>query len=166
VQSVPDRPGVAARIFRTLADEGVNVDMIVQNVAEDGRTDISFTSPVEDMRRIEQSLSDTATRLGAAGVSTDANIAKVSLVGAGMKTHPGVAAQMFAALADAGINIQIISTSSIRISCVVDASEMVEAVRVIHERFDLSEDVVVREQHPDTATDQLRAVAPIGKEVT
>ena len=158
IVGVPDTPGVAARVFRPLADEGINIDMIVQNVSEEGRTDISFTLPSEDLRRAETVLRATAEQVGATGVETDADIAKVSLIGAGMKTHPGVAAEMFDALADAGVNIEIISTSSIRISCVVRAADVERAVKVVHERFRLSEDVVLREEHPATATDQIRAL--------
>ena len=160
ILGVPDRPGVAARVFRPLADEGVNVDMIVQNASADGRTDIFFTLPKEDLRRAQPILDALQEAVGATGVETDADIAKVSLIGAGMKTHPGVAADMFDALADAGINIEIISTSSIRVSCVVRAREVEKAVRAIHDRFELSQEVVIRELHPDTATDQLRALAP------
>jgi aspartate kinase len=141
ISGVPDRPGVAARVFRPLADAGVNIDMIVQNVSEAGHTDITFTVPITDMARAEPILAATAREVSARGVTTDPEIAKVSLVGAGMKTHPGVAADMFDALADAGINIEIISTSSIRISCVVRASEVERAVQVIHDRFRLSEEV-------------------------
>ncbi len=141
ISGVPDRPGVAARVFRPLADAGVNIDMIVQNVSEAGHTDITFTVPITDMAKAEPILAATAQEVSARGVTTDPEIAKVSLVGAGMKTHPGVAADMFDALADAGINIEIISTSSIRISCVVRASEVERAVQVIHDRFRLSEDV-------------------------
>ena len=115
ILGVPDKPGIASHVFRPLADEGVNIDMIVQNIAADGRTDISFTLPKEDLRRAEPILDQVRERVGARGVETDSGIAKVSLVGAGMKTHPGVAADMFDALADAGINIDIISTSSIRV---------------------------------------------------
>jgi aspartate kinase len=158
VLGVPDRPGVAARVFRPLADEGVNIDMIVQNVSADDRTDISFTLPKEDLRRAEPILKAAAGSVGAVGVETDSEIAKVSLIGAGMKTHPGVAADMFDALADAGINIEVISTSSIRISCVVRASEVDRAVRVIHDKFELSREAVLRESHPATVTDQIRAL--------
>jgi len=158
IVAVPDQPGVAARIFRPLADEGVNVDMIVQNVSEHGRTDISFTLPKEDLKRARVILEGTAAAVGAQEVRTDENIAKVSLVGAGMKTHPGVAADMFDVLSELGINIDIISTSSIRISCVVAATEVERAVRAIHDRFQLSEDAIMREKHPLTATDQIRAV--------
>ncbi len=162
ILGVPDRPGTASHVFRPLADEGVNVDMIVQNVAADGRTDISFTLPKEDLRRAEPILNQVRERVGARGVETDPDIAKVSLVGAGMKTHPGVAADMFDALADAGINIDIISTSSIRVSCVVRAAEVAGAVKAIHARFNLTEEAVMREAHPSTVTDQLRALDPEG----
>jgi aspartate kinase len=158
ILGVPDQPGVAARVFRPLADEGVNVDMIVQNASSDGRTDIFFTLPKEDLVRAKPVLDKLREEVGARGVETDADIAKISLIGAGMKTHPGVAADMFDSLADAGINIEIISTSSIRVSCVIRASEVERAVQTIHERFRLSEDVILRETHPDTATGQLKAL--------
>jgi len=148
IQAVPDQPGIAARIFRSLADEGANVDMIVQNVSAEGRTDVSFTLPKEDLPRVEPVLARIAADVGGKGFSTDAEIAKVSLVGAGMKTHPGVVADMFDALAEADINIEIISTSSIRISCVVRSSEVERAVRVLHDRFELAEDAVSVEEHP------------------
>jgi aspartate kinase len=158
IQNVPDTPGVAARVFRPLADEGVNIDMIVQNVSEEGRTDISFTMPTEDLRRARSVLDEVAASVGAEGVVTDPDIAKISLIGAGMKTHPGVAADMFDALSDAGINIEIISTSSIRVSCVIRAFEVERAVKAIHDKFELTEEAIIREQHPATATGQLRAI--------
>ena len=158
IQNVPDTPGVAARVFRPLADEGVNIDMIVQNVAEDGRTDISFTMPTDDLRRARPVLDEIVGSVGAEGIATDPDIAKVSLIGAGMKSHPGVAADMFDAIADAGINIEIISTSSIRVSCVVRKFEVERAVRAVHDRFDLTEEAVIREEHPATATGQLKAI--------
>jgi len=145
VSGVPDRPGIAATVFRPLADAGVNIDMIVQNVSEAGHTDITFTLPKTDMAKARPILEATAEKVGARGFTTDPEIAKVSLVGAGMKTHPGVAADMFDALADAGINIEIISTSAIRISCVVRAADVERAVQVIHDRFRMSEDVDYRE---------------------
>jgi aspartate kinase len=163
VKGVPDRPGVAARVFRPLADENVNVDMIVQNSSEDGTTDIFFTVPKDDLVRAEPILKKIAADVGAQGIETDSNIAKISLVGAGMKTHPGVAADMFDALADSGINIEIISTSSIRISCVIAASEVEAAVQAIHERFELSQEAILRETHPETATGQLRALRADGE---
>jgi aspartate kinase len=158
ILGVPDRPGVAARVFRPLADNGVNIDMIVQSASEQGRTDISFTLPKEDLGRSEPLLRAAAADVGAVRVDTDSGIGKVSLVGAGMKTHPGVAADMFDALSEAGINMEIISTSSIRISCVVDAAEVDRAVRVIHDKFGLSHEVIAREEHPDTVTDQMKAL--------
>ena len=145
ISSVPDRPGVAAGIFRPLAERGINVDMIVQNVSDQGRTDISFTLPKQDLARADPVLEDVARKVGAEGIATDPDIGKVSLIGAGMKTHPGVAADMFDALATAGINIEIISTSSIRISCVVRAEDVQSAVQVIHDQFRLSESVVLEE---------------------
>jgi aspartate kinase len=135
VLSVPDQPGIAARLFRALADAGVNIDMIVQNVSADGKTDISFTLPKDDLPSAEPILEVLSKEIEANGFVYDPDIAKVSLVGAGMKTHPGVAADMFEALAEAGINIEIISTSSIRVSCVVRASEVERAVQAVHERF-------------------------------
>jgi aspartate kinase len=137
VLGVPDRPGVAARIFRPLADAGIHVDMIVQNVSAEGQTDISFTLPADDLPQAEPVLGAAAREVAATGVTVDRGIAKVSLVGAGMKSHPGVAADMFEALAEAGVNIEIISTSSIRISCVVRAADLDRAVRAVHDRFGL-----------------------------
>jgi aspartate kinase len=158
IRGVPDRPGIAARVFRPLADEGINIDMIVQNIAAGGTTDISFTLPKDDLGRAAPVLERAAREVGAEGFERDPDIAKVSLVGAGMKSHPGVAADMFDALSEAKVNMEIISTSSIRISCVVRASDVERAVRAIHDRFDLSRDAVIREEHPATATDQMRAL--------
>jgi aspartate kinase len=137
ILAVPDRPGVAAHVFRALADSGVNIDMIVQNVSEEGLTDISFTLPKSDLAVAEPILDAACKEVGAAGFSQDSDIAKVSLIGAGMRSHPGVAADMFEALAEAGINIEIISTSSIRISCVVRAADVERAVNAVHDRFQL-----------------------------
>jgi aspartate kinase len=148
ILGVPDQPGVAARIFRPLADEGANIDMIVQNVSAEDRTDVSFTLPKEDLGRVEPALEQIARDVGGSGVTLDADVAKISLVGAGMKSDPGVAADMFDALAEAGINIEIISTSSIRISCVVRATEVERAVRVLHDRFRLSEEALSLESYP------------------
>ena len=139
ILGVPDRPGVAARIFRPLADAGVNVDMIVQNVSAAGHTDISFTLPKEDLPNADGILREIAGEVGATGFTCDPDIAKVSLIGAGMKSHPGVAADMFEALAEAEVNIEIISTSSIRVSCVVRAADVERAVRAVHDRFKLAE---------------------------
>src|SRR3954471_9310363 len=137
ILGVPDTPGIAARVVRPLADAGVNIDMIVQNVSAEGHTDMTFTIPKTDLAVAEPILDALAKQIVAGGVAYDPDVAKISLVGAGMKSHPGVAADMFEALADAGINIEIISTSSIRVSCVVRASEVEQAVRAVHERFRL-----------------------------
>jgi aspartate kinase len=134
---VPDRPGIAAKLFRAVASQGVNVDMIVQNVSHEGKTDMSFTVPREDVPKIKAALDDIAHEVGAVRFSVDEDIAKVSLVGAGMKSHPGVAADMFEALAAEGINIEMISTSPIRVSCVVRAADGERAVRAIHRKFGL-----------------------------
>jgi aspartate kinase len=146
---VPDRPGIAARIMRAIARQGVNVDMIVQNVSHGGLTDISFTVPKADLQQAMVVLEKIRDEVGAGEVLADQEIAKVSLVGAGMKSNPGVAAAMFEALAEAGINIEMISTSTIRISCVIRADDVSTAVRAIHDRFRLSEDADYRHEHPD-----------------
>ncbi len=138
IVDVPDKPGVAARIFRAVADDGVNVDMIVQNVSHDGRTDLSFTAPVSDLPKLEILLSRLIREVEAGSFSFDEGIAKISLVGAGMKSHPGVAADMFEALSAEGINIEMISTSSIRISCVIRQSDVENAVRATHAKFGLA----------------------------
>ncbi len=147
IEDVPDRPGVAAAIFRVVADEGVGVDTIVQNVSHDGRTDVSFTVPKADLARLAPIMDGLVSRIGARGHSTDGEIAKVSLIGAGMKSHPGVAADMFEALAGEGVNIEMISTSSIRISCVVRAEDAERAVRAVHARFDIAEEALARDEH-------------------
>ncbi|MGQ9476197.1 MAG: aspartate kinase [Actinomycetota bacterium] len=144
VFNVPDRPGVAATLFKALAAENINVDMIIQNVSENQRTDISFTVSKEDLQKAEEITAGVARELGAAGVSVDRDIAKVSLVGAGMRTHPGVAADMFSALAENDINIEMISTSTIKISCVIRAEDVEKAVRAIHAKFGLDRGVVMR----------------------
>ena len=132
---IPDRPGIAAKVFRELARAGVNIDMIVQNVSQDGAATITFTLPKIDLPIAEPILDALAAELGANRIESDPDIAKVSLIGAGMKSHPGVAADMFDALADAGINIEIISTSSIRVSCVIRAAQVERAVQAVHDRF-------------------------------
>jgi aspartate kinase len=139
VTGVPDRPGVAAHLFRALADALVNVDTIVQNTSLHGTTDISFTVPKVDLATSLTTVGTLAPEIGAGDVMTDDAIAKVSLVGAGMRSHPGVSATMFETLAEAGINIEMISTSSIRISCVVRADRVEEAVRILHAAFELSD---------------------------
>jgi len=137
---VPDRPGVAAKVFRSLADEAVNVDMIVQNVSIEGHTDISFTLPKEDLQRARKVMEQIVDDVAASGFSFDEHIGRVSLVGAGMKTHPGVAATMFEILAQEDVNIEMISTSSIRISCVVQEGDVEKAVRALHAAFELGKE--------------------------
>ncbi|HJY32177.1 MAG TPA: aspartate kinase, partial [Actinomycetota bacterium] len=137
LDEVPDRPGIAAAIFKAVAAEGIHVDMIVQNVSHDGRTDLSFTIPRADLHRLDAVLEGIVTDVGALRYETDDAIAKLSLVGAGIKSNPGVAADMFDALAAEGINIDMISTSSIRISCVIRAEDGDRAVRAVHQRFGL-----------------------------
>ena len=134
---VPDRPGVAATVFRAIADDGISIDMIVQNVSHAGATDLSFTAPRADVPRVRAVMERVVADIGAEGYTVDDDIAKVSLVGAGMKTHPGVAADMFDALAEEGINIEMISTSPIRISCVVRRGDGERALGLVHHRFEL-----------------------------
>ena len=135
---VPDRPGIAASLFRALADEAINVDMIVQNTSHDGTTDISFTVPRTELARAKKVTAELCVQIEASELLVDESVAQVSLVGAGMKTHPGVTATMFETLAKEGVNIQMISTSPIRISCMVDAESAERAVRALHDVFGLS----------------------------
>ena len=135
---VPDKPGIAAKIFKNLAKENINVDMIIQNVSRTGATDLSFTVMSSELNKTIKTAKDTAAKVGAGDVTVDKNIAKVSIVGIGMKSHSGVAANMFEALAEKGINIEMISTSEIKISCVVKKGLGEAAVRAIHEKFKLS----------------------------
>ena len=139
IEDVPDRPGIAAAIFRAVADEGTGVDMIVQNVGRDGKADVSFLVPKADLGRISAVMGRVSTQVGGARHLIDDDIARVSLIGAGIKSHPAVVADMFAALADEGINIEMISTSSIRVSCVIRAGDSERAVRAVHAKFGLGE---------------------------
>jgi aspartate kinase len=134
---VPDEPGIAAALFKAVAGVGVSVDMIVQNVSHEGATDLSFTAPLADVANLEDALGGIADKVRARTWSVDDGVAKVSLVGAGMKSQPGVAADMFDALASEGINIEMISTSPIRISCVVRKEDAERAMRAVHTRFGL-----------------------------
>lgn len=134
---VPDKPGIAARIFKDIAKENINVDMIIQNVSRTGATDISFTVLAGDLNKTMKVASAISKKTGAGEVIFDKDIAKVSIVGIGMRSHSGVAAGMFEALAERGINIEMISTSEIKISCVVGKKSGEEAVRAIHEKFNL-----------------------------
>jgi aspartate kinase len=146
VGGVPDRPGVAAGMFTALADANINVDMIVQNISSDGRTDISFTLPRGEIDQATELLEARLTDIGAERIIVNASVAKVSLIGAGMKTHPGVAARMFEALSRAGVNIQMISTSTIRVSVIIDDAHVEEAVRAVHSEFGLGADAILQEQ--------------------
>ena len=143
VVGVPDRPGEAAAIFRALADAEINIDMIVQNVsaAATFKTDISFTLPTEDGQLAMATLSKIQEKVGFAELAYDDHVGKVSLIGAGMRSHPGVSAKFFGALADAGINVELISTSEIRISVVVRDTDLDNAVRALHDTFELGGDV-------------------------
>jgi aspartate kinase len=137
VSGVPDRPGVAASLFEPLAAEGVSVDMIVQNVSDSGITDISFTVPRQHADVAGSVARAVAAEVGAAGVDIDTEIARLSIVGSGMRNEPGVAATMFRELADAGVNIDMISTSSIRVSCVISDSDVEKAMQRLHAAFHL-----------------------------
>jgi aspartate kinase len=141
IEQVPDRPGIAATVFRELADAGINVDMIVQNVSTAGHTDISFTMPRADIARASQCMEKIVVETEATGYRSDERIGRVSLIGAGMKTHPGIAAKMFEVLAAEGVNIEMISTSTIRISCVVGEDDVERAVRALHAAFGLEQGV-------------------------
>jgi aspartate kinase len=146
---VPDRPGAAASIFRALADANCNVDTIIQNEPRgQGRdAEVSFTIATEDLRAAEHALEPVQAELGIAGIDMDRKIGKVSIVGAGMRSHPGVAAQVFEVLAEKDINIEMISTSPIKISCVIRAEHVEDAVRALHDAFDLGE-ADVRQERP------------------
>ena len=138
VVGVPDKPGEAAKIFRSVADAEVNIDMIVQNVSgATGRTDISFTLPTSDLQTAMKKLAELQATVGFDALLSDEHIGKVSLVGAGMRSHPGVSARFFGALADAGINVELISTSEIRISVLVRDTDLDLAVRSVHDAFGL-----------------------------
>ena len=143
LRSVADRPGIAAAIFGPLADAGVNVDMIVQNIAEDGRTDLTFSCPIDQVARAEGALA-RAKEAGAVNfwdLDADTEVAKVSVVGIGMRSHAGVAARMFSALSDEGVNIKVITTSEIKISVLIDRKYMELAVQTLHDAFGLEQSV-------------------------
>ncbi|MFE3442006.1 aspartate kinase [Nocardia sp. NPDC059180] len=144
VVGLPDEPGYAAKVFRAVADAEINIDMVLQNVSEveTGKTDITFTLPKSELVRAVQILAERKAEIGFSEVRFDENIGKVSLVGAGMKSHPGVTATFCESLADAGVNIDLISTSEIRISVLVAESQLDEAVKVLHRAFDLGGDEV------------------------
>ena len=145
---VPDTPGVAGRIFTALADHNVNVDMIIQNepVSEGAEADMSFTVPRSDLRAAHDALDPIIAEYGIRA-QDDPEMGKVSIVGAGMRSHPGVAARVFSTLGERGINIEMISTSPIKISCVVRADQLPDAVRALHQAFGLGKEDV-KAEHP------------------
>lgn len=147
---VPDHPGVAAKIFGALAGVGINVDMIIQSAARGGKNDISFTVSQGDLKKTLAALEKVKLKLGAKALLHEANVAKVAVVGVGMRSHPGVAAGMFKALADHHINIQMISTSEIKISCVIEKDQVDKAVRVLSDTFQLGNKAETR-RHPGTS---------------
>ncbi len=135
---VPDQPGIAAKIFSRLAAAALNLDVIVQDISEEGTTNISFTISQDDLGRAKKIVGELVREIGAKGFQAEEHIGKVSVVGIGMRSHSGVAAAMFEALAEKGINIQMISTSEIKISCIVAENRVEDAVRAIHEKFHLA----------------------------
>jgi aspartate kinase len=137
IVAVPDRPGIARSIFDPLAAAGVNVDLIVQNVGHGGETDLSFTVPQVELGKAKKALDPVVRELGARELTTDASVAKVSIVGAGLHNAPGYAARMFGTLADAGVNIEMISTSEVRITCMIAEDELETALRALHQAFEL-----------------------------
>jgi aspartate kinase len=144
VSGVRDRPGVAATIMTALADANLNVDTIIQNVSAEGVTDLSLTVPLDELRKALDAIEGLGDELPHRGISADDQIGKVTLVGAGMKSNPGIAAKMFRTLAARGINIQMIDTSTIRITVVIDRREIEPAVRALHDAFDLSSEAARR----------------------
>lgn len=146
VVRVPDRPGVAAMLFRPLTESGINVDMIVQNISHDEHTDLTFTVAKADYERALALVREAAGTIEARDVIGDTEIAKISIVGAGMKSHAGIASKMFETFAAERINIQMISTSEIKISCVVDSADAVRAVNLLHDAFGLAAEEVVEEK--------------------
>jgi aspartate kinase len=140
LKKVPDQPGVAEKIFSPIAESGIIVDMIIQNTRAGGKTDLTFTVPKADIDKALSIESKIAEEIGAEDVFGDKNIAKVSVIGVGMKNHSGVASTMFGALAGANINILMISTSEIRISCVIEENYTELAVRVLHTAFGLDKE--------------------------
>ena len=132
---VPDQPGIAGTVFGSLSEIGINVDMIVQNVSKESITDISFTAPSEQQKDVEDALKNISKQLDAKGYDVDENIARISIIGAGMKSESGVASKMFKTLGDNKINISMISTSPIRVSCVISSNDIEKALNVLHEEF-------------------------------
>ena len=145
VLRVPDMPGIAAQIFTPLSTANITVDMIIQNVSHEGSTDMTFTVPRADFKKALKIVEETASKIGAAGVQSNESIAKVSIVGVGMRSHSGIASKMFETLSMEGINIQMISTSEIKVSCVIDDKYTELAVRILHAAFGLDKGQVSAE---------------------
>lgn len=145
IRHVPDTTGVAARVFGALGEANVNMDMIIQNTSLDGATDISFTCPAADLPRAKETIERVLPEIGAASYDVDEDIVKISLVGTGMRSTPGVSARAFKTLGENNINILAISTSPIRLSMVIDAAEGVRAVQLLHTAFNLDSDSVFEE---------------------
>ncbi|MCS7152062.1 MAG: ACT domain-containing protein [Endomicrobia bacterium] len=141
ILDVPDRPGVAGKIFGALAKENINIDMIIQSAARGRKNDISFTISYNDLKKAVEVLEEVSKELNAGGVVYEDNMAKVSIIGVGMKSHPGVAAKMFETLGKENINIEMISTSEIKVSCIIKKEHLELAVRSLHEAFNLSKKV-------------------------
>ena len=137
VRHLKDEPGIAARLFQPIADANINVDMIVQNVSEEGYTNLTFTVPRNEVKQAVQIVKKLIQEFEGASVETDEEIAKISVIGVGMRTHAGVAADAFTSLAEAGINIEMISTSEIKISIVLREKQMEKAVQILHRTFEL-----------------------------
>jgi aspartate kinase len=146
VMRVPDKPGIAAKLFSPLSAANITVDMIIQNVSHEGFTDMTFTVPRGDFKKALKIVEETAGKIGAAGVQSNESIAKVSIIGVGMRSHSGIASKMFETLSNEGVNIQMISTSEIKVSCIIDDKYTELAIRVLHEAFGLDSDLVTREQ--------------------
>ena len=137
LRGVLDEPGIAARVFSAIAGRNINVDMIVQNVSEEGRTDLSFTIPQSDLDETKAVAETMSDEIGVQGVHYDSNVAKISVVGVGMRSHTGVAERMFNSLAEQDVNIQMISTSEIKISCIIDQGSGTKALQAVHDAFGL-----------------------------
>ncbi len=167
IQGVPDKPGTSYEIFKRLADGKITVDMIVQNVGQDDRADISFTVPNEELAAALEAIGEASSKVGATGYTHDDHVAKVSVVGLGMAKQTGVAQKMFRSVADAGINIQMITTSEIKISVLVDRDQSQAALRAVHQVFELHKrpaDAAAWEEIPtrsSTDTDVARMVADL-----
>ena len=139
LRGVPDEPGTAARVFSAIAEKNINVDMIVQNISDEGRTDISFTVTKADMEDAVRTTEAISADIGAGEVQSDPDVAKISVVGIGMRSHSGVAQKVFSVLAEQGTNIQMISTSEIKISCIINEKGAEKSLQAVHDAFNLGD---------------------------